>query len=57
MSKLELVSTDFDVDIIDIEIIELYSYTAYEEQHEECVLDSSAQIVTTFLAKMKRTRC
>lgn len=55
MSKLDLVTADFEVDIIDIEIIELYSYNAYEEQREEVMLTSSAQVVSDFLSKIALT--
>ncbi|MBT0728321.1 hypothetical protein [Rosenbergiella australiborealis] len=52
MTKIALESSFFEVDIVDIEIIELYSYRLYDEQNEEALQALSVTIVNNLLMKL-----
>lgn len=52
MTKIAFLAPFFEVDIVDIQIIELYSYRLYNEQEEERLLALSTLIVNNALIKL-----
>ena len=52
MTKIAFLAPFFEVDIVDIQIIELYSYRLYNEQDEERLLALSTLIVNNALIKL-----
>lgn len=52
MTKIAFLAPFFEVDIVDIQIVELYSYRIYNEQDEERLLALSTLIVNTALIKL-----
>jgi len=52
MTNQAVVNALFDVDFIDVQIIELYSYRLYDEQAEEQLQSLSVAIVNQALAKL-----
>jgi len=52
MTKIAFLAPFFEVDIVDIQIIELYSYHLYNEQEEERLLALSTLIVNDALIKL-----
>ncbi|WP_241646760.1 hypothetical protein [Rosenbergiella metrosideri] len=52
MTKIAFLAPFFEVDIVDIQIIELYSYRLYNEQEEERLLALSTLIVNDALIKL-----
>ncbi|MBT0722892.1 hypothetical protein HH682_00235 [Rosenbergiella sp. S61] len=52
MTKIAFLAPFFEVDIVDIQIVELYSYRIYNEQDEERLLALSTLIVNNALVKL-----
>ena len=52
MTKIAFLAPFFEVDIVDIQIVELYSYRLYNEQEEERFLALSMLIVNNALIKL-----
>ncbi|WP_241607767.1 hypothetical protein [Rosenbergiella epipactidis] len=52
MTKIAFLASFFEVDIVDIQIVELYSYRLYNEQEEERLLALSTLIVNNALIKL-----
>lgn len=52
MTKIAFLAPFFEVDIVDIQIVELYSYRLYNEQEEEHLLALSTLIVNNALIKL-----
>ncbi|MBT0729491.1 hypothetical protein [Rosenbergiella nectarea] len=52
MTKIAFLAPFFEVDIVDIQIVELYSYRLYNEQEEERLLALSTLIVNNALIKL-----
>ena len=52
MTKNALVSSFFEIDIVDVQIIELYSYRIYDEQSEDRLQALAAIIVSNALIKI-----
>ncbi|WP_241610043.1 hypothetical protein [Rosenbergiella epipactidis] len=52
MTKIAFLAPFFEVDIVDIQIVELYSYRLYNEQDEERLLALSTLIVNNALIKL-----
>jgi len=52
MTKIAFLAPFFEVDIVDIQIVELYSNRLYNEQEEERLLALSTLIVNNALIKL-----
>ncbi|WP_241573241.1 hypothetical protein [Rosenbergiella nectarea] len=52
MTKIAFLAPFFEVDIVDVQIVELYSYRLYNEQEEERLLALSTLIVNNALIKL-----
>ncbi|SEQ66226.1 hypothetical protein SAMN05216522_10581 [Rosenbergiella nectarea] len=52
MTKIAFLTPFFEVDIVDVQIVELYSYRLYNEQEEERLLALSTLIVNNALIKL-----
>ncbi|MBT0720732.1 hypothetical protein [Rosenbergiella collisarenosi] len=52
MIKNALVSSFFEIDIVDVQIIELYSYRIYDEQSEDRLQALAAIIVSDALIRL-----